>query len=157
MNEKRASAKAIAVGSLTAFFGGCIVNCIFIVIASIMAVGSQVEDWEALEYRESMEMLFENTEMPVFFIIVTLAVIWGGFALLGGYIAGRMGKEEPVLNGTWVGGIVGGILLLPFPLMAGNFLRAFLNAFIGLGLVAVVLFLARWGGQLAGRGAEEEE
>ena len=95
-------------------------------------------------------------------LVVILAVVWSGFALLGGYIAGRMGKEDPALNGKWVGGIVGGILLL-FTLLqlllalgAGNLSKEFLSVFMGLAQVAAIFFLAMLGGRLAGRGGGEE-
>ena len=165
MDEKRASAKAIAVGSLIAFLSACIVSCIFFAIAVFMAVGPQIEDWEALENPEYVEKIFEDMEpldaLNIVIMAVIMAVVWGGFALLGGYTAGRMGKEEPVLNGTWVGGIVGGILLL-FVLLqflltlgAGDFLQALLNLFIGSVLTAAIFFLAMLGGRLAAGGGEE--
>ncbi len=162
MNEKRASAKAIAVGSLVAFFGSCIVSCIFFLITFFMAAGSQIGDWEALEDPEYVEMLVENIEMPVFLIIVMLAVIWGGFALLGGYIAGRMGKEHPTLNALWVGGILAGLSFLSvlFNLVGGLGSAATLQGIVGtLGGIAMtgMVFLMAWlGGYLArGNGGEE--
>ena len=79
--------------------------------------------------------------------------VWSGFALLGGYIAGRIGKEDPALNGTWVGGIVGGILLL-FVLLqflltlgSGNFLVALLKLVLSSAVAMGVFFMAMWGGQ----------
>ena len=154
MDETRASAKAIAVGSLIAFLSGCIVNCIIFIIALVMAVGSQVEDRKAFEGPEYVEKVIENMAL--------LCVVWSGFALLGGYTAGRMGKEEPVLNGKWVGGIVGGILLLFVLLLfllslgTGDLLGAFFSLFMGLAQVTAIFFLAMLGGQLAAGGGEEE-
>ncbi|MDE0020915.1 MAG: hypothetical protein OXT69_05995 [Candidatus Poribacteria bacterium] len=163
MNEKRASAKAIAVGSLVAFFGGCIASCILAMVIFGTSIGPNFQQWENLEDEAMLEALtaeieesFSNPTVVILFIAA-----FGGFALLGGYISGRMGKEEPVLNGTWVGGIVGGILLLftllQFLLMlgAGDLSKALLNILMGLGQAAVVLLLARWGGQLGGGSGEE--
>lgn len=126
-------------------------------------------DWEALGDPENTEMLEENierlgenVEMPVFFITVMMFLIWGGFALLGGYIAGRIGKEVPTLNAMWVGGILAGILLLGvlLSLVGGLGTAATLQGVIGMfGRIAMAgaVFLMAWlGGYLArGRGAEE--
>ena len=117
MDETRASAKAIAVGSLIAFFGGCIAACIMASVifgASIIPVFQQLENLDDKARSEvaaaEVEKAFSNPATGILFIAV-----FGGFALLGGYTAGRMGKEDPPLNGTWVGGVVGGIFLLSTP------------------------------------------
>ena len=164
MDETRASAKAIAVGSLIAFFGGCIVSCILAIVifgASMVSNFQQLgnlEDEAALEaLTADMEKSFSNPATGILFIAV-----FGGFALLGGYTAGRMGKEDPPLNGTWVGGIVGGIFLL-FTLLqlmltlgAGDLSITFLSVFMGLAQVAAIFFLAMLGGRIAAGAGEEE-
>ena len=113
------------------------------------------EEEVAEAFAAEIERSLLNPTATILFIAVG-----GAFALLGGYTAGRMGKENPRLNGIWVGGIVGGISLLfvffniVSTLAAGDLSRTLFNAVMGFGQAAAIFFMAMLGGQIARGGGE---
>ena len=106
---------------------------------------------------EGIQNSLSNNLLAEILILAVFGLIWAVSSMLGGFIAGRMGKENPTLNGIWVGGILGGIALAAAllntisALASGDLLRTALSAVLGLDTAAVVFFLTMLGGKLAGR------
>ena len=115
LKERRLSLKAMTLGWLAAFFSPIVLYAMVSGIYLFIDLYDHPSGWAALQdpdYADKFETgtgAFTLASLTLFALSTSIYFL---FAALGGYLAGRIGRENPVGNAQYVGAILTGINLL---------------------------------------------
>ena len=158
LKERRLSLKAMTLGWLTAFLSPIFLYMIVGGVYLIIDLHDHPSGWAAIQDPDYMDKFdigegaFTLASLALFALSISIYFL---FAALGGYLAGRIGSENPVGNAKYVGAMLMGINLLllalsiPFSDFTGWTFLSMLTA-------AAYYWMAALGGRFALRRSTEE-
>ncbi len=115
LKERQLSLKAMTLGWLAAFLSPTFLYMIVVGVYLIIDLHDHPSGWAALDDSDYMDKFDIGTGA---FTLASLALfalfesVYFLFAALGGYLAGRIGSENPVGNAKYVGAVLMGVSLL---------------------------------------------
>ena len=126
LKARRLSLKAMTLGWLSAFFIPIFLYMTVAGVYLLIDLHDHPSGWAALEDPDYTSILdigsgaFTLASLALFTFFESISCL---FAALGGYLAGRIGRENPVGNAVYVGAILTGLglLFLAFSVPFGGF------------------------------------
>lgn len=115
LKKRRLSLKAMTLGWLTGFLSPVVLFLIVVGVYLIIDLHDHPSGWAALQDPDYADRFETGTgavtlsSLALFALFTSIEFL---FAALGGYLAGRIGRENPVGNAQYVGAMLTGVSLL---------------------------------------------